>query len=151
MTNVTLESLVSQQPKKIWEVLVTPNQSVIEHHQRFVLTMVAAAFLANGDSSADKTPSTGRHTAVYSEVQNSRLDHPLPLPSVLRNPFKVVDGPPSSAAGNPGTCFVQCIMSIIELHFLWSGYSNLFDPRNFQVFVSSTYRMKVIGLTGWWI
>lgn len=60
--------------------------------------MAAAALVCNGDV---KTPSTGRYTAVYSEVQNTRLDHPLPLPSVLKGPFKVVDGPPSSAAGNP--------------------------------------------------
>ncbi|KZV33404.1 pyrophosphate--fructose 6-phosphate 1-phosphotransferase subunit beta-like [Dorcoceras hygrometricum] len=60
--------------------------------------MAAAALLSNGGV---KTPATGRYAAVYSEVQNSRLDHPLPLPSVLKSPFKVVDGPPSSAAGNP--------------------------------------------------
>ncbi|KAL6546789.1 hypothetical protein OROMI_022510 [Orobanche minor] len=60
----------------------------------------SAALFANGDS-AVKTPSTGRYAAVYSEVQNSRLGHPLPLPSVLKSSFKVVDGPPSSAAGNP--------------------------------------------------
>ncbi|XP_073121028.1 pyrophosphate--fructose 6-phosphate 1-phosphotransferase subunit beta isoform X1 [Henckelia pumila] len=60
--------------------------------------MAAAALLSNGDV---KSPSTGRYATVYSEVQNTRLDHPLPLPSVLKGPFKVVDGPPSSAAGNP--------------------------------------------------
>jgi pyrophosphate--fructose-6-phosphate 1-phosphotransferase len=38
---------------------------------------------------------------VYSEVQTSRLLHALPLPSVLRSDFSVVDGPASSAAGNP--------------------------------------------------
>ncbi|GFP85068.1 pyrophosphate--fructose 6-phosphate 1-phosphotransferase subunit beta [Phtheirospermum japonicum] len=62
---------------------------------------MAAALVANGDSAAVKAPSTGRYAAVYSEVQNSRLDHPLPLPSVLQSSFNVVDGPPSSAAGNP--------------------------------------------------
>jgi pyrophosphate--fructose-6-phosphate 1-phosphotransferase len=61
----------------------------------------AAALVANGDYAAVGTPSTGRYAAVYSEVQNSRLDHPLPLPSVIRNSFKVIEGPPSSAAGNP--------------------------------------------------
>ncbi|XAR53816.1 Diphosphate--fructose-6-phosphate 1-phosphotransferase [Bertholletia excelsa] len=44
---------------------------------------------------------TGRFASVYSDVQNSRLDHALPLPSVLKKPFKLVDGPPSSSAGNP--------------------------------------------------
>ncbi|KAI3466537.1 hypothetical protein Pfo_023200 [Paulownia fortunei] len=63
--------------------------------------MAAAALVANGDVAAVKSPTTGRYAAFYSEVQNSRLDHPLPLPSVLKSPFKVVDGPPSSAAGNP--------------------------------------------------
>ncbi|XP_061339787.1 pyrophosphate--fructose 6-phosphate 1-phosphotransferase subunit beta-like [Gastrolobium bilobum] len=44
---------------------------------------------------------TGRFASVYSEVQNSRIDHALPLPTVLKSPFKIVDGPQSSAAGNP--------------------------------------------------
>ncbi|CAL9210486.1 unnamed protein product [Musa hybrid cultivar] len=48
-----------------------------------------------------KSPSPGRLASVYSEVQTNRLHHPLPLPSVLKGPFKLLDGPPSSAAGNP--------------------------------------------------
>ncbi|PHT76332.1 Pyrophosphate--fructose 6-phosphate 1-phosphotransferase subunit beta [Capsicum annuum] len=44
----------------------------------------------------------GRSTSAYSEVQHNRLIVSLPLPSVLKSPFSVVDGPPSSAAGNPG-------------------------------------------------
>lgn len=64
--------------------------------------MATATLVSNGDLPAVKTPSTGRYAAVYSEVQNSRLDHPLPLPSVLKSSFGIVDGPPSSAAGNPG-------------------------------------------------
>ncbi|KAH1262094.1 Pyrophosphate--fructose 6-phosphate 1-phosphotransferase subunit beta [Glycine max] len=44
---------------------------------------------------------TGRFAAVYSEVQNSCIDHELPLPSVLKSPFIIVDSPQSSAAGNP--------------------------------------------------
>lgn len=64
--------------------------------------MATAALVGNGDLPAVKPPSTGRYAAVYSEVQNSRLDHPLPLPSVLKSSFNIVDGPPSSAAGNPG-------------------------------------------------
>ncbi|RRT48484.1 hypothetical protein BHE74_00053560, partial [Ensete ventricosum] len=59
----------------------------------------ANSALANG---CDKGPSPGRLSSVYSEVQTSRLNHPLRLPSVLKGPFKLVDGPPSSAAGNPG-------------------------------------------------
>ncbi|XP_059451576.1 pyrophosphate--fructose 6-phosphate 1-phosphotransferase subunit beta-like [Corylus avellana] len=43
----------------------------------------------------------GRLASVYSEVQSSRLNISLPLPSVLKTSFNVVDGPPSSAAGNP--------------------------------------------------
>ncbi|CAA3015629.1 pyrophosphate--fructose 6-phosphate 1-phosphotransferase subunit beta [Olea europaea subsp. europaea] len=62
---------------------------------------MAAALVANGEIATVKPSATGRYSAFYSEVQNSRLDHPLPLPSVLRSAFKVVDGPPSSAAGNP--------------------------------------------------
>ncbi|KAI3829398.1 hypothetical protein L1987_03521 [Smallanthus sonchifolius] len=54
-----------------------------------------------GEGGGGKSPITSRMTSVYSEVQNSRLDHPLALPSIFRNPFKVVDGPASSAAGNP--------------------------------------------------
>ncbi|XP_047955645.1 pyrophosphate--fructose 6-phosphate 1-phosphotransferase subunit beta [Salvia hispanica] len=63
--------------------------------------MAAAAVVSNGNHAAVQTPSTGRFAAGYSEVQNSRLDHSLPLPSVLKSSLKVVDGPPSSAAGNP--------------------------------------------------
>ncbi|CAK9181686.1 unnamed protein product [Ilex paraguariensis] len=62
---------------------------------------MAASLVANGNIAAVKPSVTGRFASVYSEVQNSRLDHALPLPSVLKNPFKVVDGPASSAAGHP--------------------------------------------------
>ncbi|KAL3519411.1 hypothetical protein ACH5RR_017560 [Cinchona calisaya] len=61
----------------------------------------AATLLSNGDLTSVKSQNTGRFSSVYSEVQNSRLDHALPLPSVLRKPFQVADGPLSSAAGNP--------------------------------------------------
>ncbi|KAK2992204.1 hypothetical protein RJ640_005691 [Escallonia rubra] len=61
---------------------------------------MAPALVANGVAAVNP-PVTGRVSAVYSEVQNSRLDHALPLPSVLKGPFAVADGPPSSAAGNP--------------------------------------------------
>lgn len=44
----------------------------------------------------------GRSASACSEVQASRLRVPLPLPEVLKNSFKVIDGPPSSSAGNPG-------------------------------------------------
>jgi pyrophosphate--fructose-6-phosphate 1-phosphotransferase len=57
--------------------------------------------VANGDVAAGKQ-ATGRIASVYSEVQTSRIDHALPLPSVLRSSLKIVDGPASSAAGNPG-------------------------------------------------
>ncbi|KAK4759716.1 hypothetical protein SAY87_022847 [Trapa incisa] len=66
---------------------------------------MATAFVMNGELLAGKFASeanTGRFAAVYSEVQTSRIDHELPLPSVLKGSFKIVDGPPSSAAGNPG-------------------------------------------------
>ncbi|KAF7811212.1 pyrophosphate--fructose 6-phosphate 1-phosphotransferase subunit beta [Senna tora] len=56
-------------------------------------------FVAAGKSSSASV--TSRLTSVYSEVQTSRIDHDLPLPSVLKRPFKVVDGPRSSAAGHP--------------------------------------------------
>lgn len=57
-------------------------------------------------ANADLSPVTsgtvkGRVASVYSKLQTSRIDHALPLPSVLKNPFKIVDGPASSAAGNP--------------------------------------------------
>ncbi|KFK30957.1 hypothetical protein AALP_AA6G049400 [Arabis alpina] len=51
-------------------------------------------------SPGDNTVVSNRVTSVYSEVQASRIDHSLPLPSVLKNPFKIIDGPPSSSAGN---------------------------------------------------
>ncbi|XWS75782.1 hypothetical protein CRYUN_Cryun01aG0121700 [Craigia yunnanensis] len=40
-------------------------------------------------------------SVVYSELQSNRLNHTPPLPSILKNSFKVVDGPPTSAAANP--------------------------------------------------
>ncbi|KAI3828066.1 hypothetical protein L1987_02161 [Smallanthus sonchifolius] len=51
-------------------------------------------------------PTTNGHvkpgrSEVYSEVQTSRLKVSLPLPSVLKSSFDVVDGRKSSAAGNP--------------------------------------------------
>ncbi|TVU28446.1 hypothetical protein EJB05_19963 [Eragrostis curvula] len=52
-------------------------------------------------AAATNGPSPGRLASVYSEVQTSRLHHALPLPSVLCSSFSLVDGPPSSATGNP--------------------------------------------------
>ncbi|KAL5700051.1 diphosphate--fructose-6-phosphate 1-phosphotransferase [Ranunculus cassubicifolius] len=54
-----------------------------------------SATLSNGSAAP------GRTASVYSEVQTSRLNNSLPLPSVLTKPFKVDQGPNSSAAGNP--------------------------------------------------
>ncbi|KAE9602102.1 putative diphosphate--fructose-6-phosphate 1-phosphotransferase [Lupinus albus] len=39
-------------------------------------------------------------SALYSEVQKSRIDHCIPLPSVLKNPFKMVDVHQISSAAN---------------------------------------------------
>lgn len=57
--------------------------------------------MSNNHVSNGRSAVPGRLADVYSEVQTSRLNHPLPLPSVLKSPFKIVDGGPSSAAGNP--------------------------------------------------
>ncbi|KAK9935950.1 hypothetical protein M0R45_012821 [Rubus argutus] len=62
---------------------------------------MSPSLVANGGSVASPAPATSRLASVYSEVQSSRIDHALPLPSVLNKPFKLVDGPASSAAGNP--------------------------------------------------
>ncbi|KAL8140328.1 hypothetical protein V2J09_006349 [Rumex salicifolius] len=65
---------------------------------------MADAVIDNGgvaDRNASPAPVTSRLASVYSDVQRSRLDHSLPLPAVLKANFKVVDGPNSSAAGNP--------------------------------------------------
>ncbi|KAJ0081109.1 hypothetical protein Patl1_09905 [Pistacia atlantica] len=63
---------------------------------------MSPSLVSNGDFTPVKSVVVnGRVASVYSEVQTSRIDHALPLPSVLRNPFKIVDGPASSAAGNP--------------------------------------------------
>uniref|UniRef100_A0A175YM97 Pyrophosphate--fructose 6-phosphate 1-phosphotransferase subunit beta n=1 Tax=Daucus carota subsp. sativus TaxID=79200 RepID=A0A175YM97_DAUCS len=70
--------------------------------------MAPSPMHANGDISAAKTPVTGRLATVYSDVQNSRLDHSLPLPKVIKNQFDVVDGPASSAAGNPDYLQEHC-------------------------------------------
>ncbi|XP_050288430.1 pyrophosphate--fructose 6-phosphate 1-phosphotransferase subunit beta [Quercus robur] len=66
--------------------------------------MASPTLVPNGDIAAivsASSPVTSRFAAIYSEVQRSRIDHELPLPSVLRNSFKIADGPASSAAGNP--------------------------------------------------
>ncbi|KAG5080370.1 hypothetical protein JHK86_004435 [Glycine max] len=66
--------------------------------------MTEGDFAINGGfPGARVTPSsvTGRFAAVCSKVQNSCIDHELPLPSVLKSPFIIVDGPQSSATGNP--------------------------------------------------
>ncbi|KAJ0256900.1 Pyrophosphate--fructose 6-phosphate 1-phosphotransferase subunit beta 1 [Hirschfeldia incana] len=51
-------------------------------------------------ASPENAPAKGR-ASVYSEVQSSRINNALPLPSVLKGAFKIVEGPASSAAGNP--------------------------------------------------
>ncbi|KAI4308362.1 hypothetical protein L6164_031445 [Bauhinia variegata] len=43
----------------------------------------------------------GRAVSVYSELQSRRLEVSLPFPSVLKSSFQVVEGPKSSASGNP--------------------------------------------------
>ncbi|CAI9264029.1 unnamed protein product [Lactuca saligna] len=63
--------------------------------------MAPPSQLLNGAGVTAGKSITSRMASVYNEVQNSRLDHPLALPSVFRSPFKIVDGPASSAAGNP--------------------------------------------------
>ncbi|XP_031276294.1 pyrophosphate--fructose 6-phosphate 1-phosphotransferase subunit beta-like [Pistacia vera] len=50
---------------------------------------------------AVKNDEPGRFVSLYSELQIRRLNVSLPLPTVLKNSFHIVDGPPSSAAGNP--------------------------------------------------
>ncbi|KAI8021731.1 Pyrophosphate--fructose 6-phosphate 1-phosphotransferase subunit beta [Camellia lanceoleosa] len=69
---------------------------------------MASALVFNYDFSATKSlaPSTSHFASVYSEVQNSYLDHSLPLPSVLKSSFKIVHGPSRSTTGNPGQVFV---------------------------------------------
>ncbi|KAL8130238.1 hypothetical protein V2J09_019393 [Rumex salicifolius] len=73
---------------------------------RFKSISMAPALSENGNKvvpngKAAPAPVTGRFASVYSELQRSRLDYSLPLPNVLKANFKVVDGPKSSAAGNP--------------------------------------------------
>ncbi|MFS8023677.1 putative diphosphate--fructose-6-phosphate 1-phosphotransferase [Helianthus anomalus] len=73
--------------------------------------MAPPSLVSNGgDLAVRKSPAISRVSSVYSEVQNSRLGHPLALPSVFQTPFKVVDGSPSSAAGNPGP--ICCSFSV---------------------------------------
>uniref|UniRef100_A0A9I9CRT7 Phosphofructokinase domain-containing protein n=1 Tax=Cucumis melo TaxID=3656 RepID=A0A9I9CRT7_CUCME len=67
------------------------------------LVTMSISFISNGEAAVKSNypPLSGRVSSVYSEVQSSRINHNLPLPSVLRSSFTIVDGPPSSAAGNP--------------------------------------------------
>lgn len=57
--------------------------------------------VSNGNAFGQKQAALTRDISVYSEVQSSRLDHQLRLPSVLKAPFKLVSGPPTTAAGSP--------------------------------------------------
>jgi pyrophosphate--fructose-6-phosphate 1-phosphotransferase len=78
--------------------------------------MAPASIVSNGNV----TPTvTTRFASVYSEVQNSRVDHKLRLPSVLQSPFAIVDGPKSSAAGNPGfySLDLHSLRSVLDLVF----------------------------------
>lgn len=76
---------------------------------------VYAAFATAKLFTGATTPSPCRIGSGFTEVQSSRLKLTLPLPSVLKNNFKVVDGPPSSAVGNPGLKFVSIY---IGSHFM---------------------------------
>lgn len=65
---------------------------------------MAAATISNGNISGEKSapaPVSGRISSVYSELQRGRIDHALSLPRVLTGNINLVDGPKSSAAGNP--------------------------------------------------
>ncbi|WVZ67752.1 hypothetical protein U9M48_016792 [Paspalum notatum var. saurae] len=62
--------------------------------------MAAAAVTSNGcAAAANGGPAPGCLASVYSEVQTNRLLHALPLPSVLRSSFTVVDGSGSRFTG----------------------------------------------------
>ncbi|KAF2303695.1 hypothetical protein GH714_021304 [Hevea brasiliensis] len=69
---------------------------------------MAPSFVINGEVPTVKSsPATGRFASVYSELQASRIDHSLPVPSVLKNPFKVVEGPQAPLlAIQPSSMFV---------------------------------------------
>lgn len=60
------------------------------------------SIMSNTNAPTVKKDGPGRLASVYSELQTSRLNVSLPLPSVLKKTFNVVDGAPSSASGNPG-------------------------------------------------
>lgn len=64
----------------------------------------------------------GRSVSMYSELQNSRIKVSLPLPSVLKKSFRVVEGPRSSAVANPGR-FRKCfnIFFFLNVTFLVDG------------------------------
>lgn len=81
------------------------------------LVTMSLSFISNGEAAVKSNPApvSGRVSSVYSEVQSSRIDHNLPLPSVLRSSFTIVDGPPSSAAGNPGTLRSIYIALLVDL------------------------------------
>lgn len=89
---------------------------------------MSPSLVVNGDLAPVKSGAvTGRVASVYSEVQSSRIDHALPLPSVLNKPFKIVDGPASSAAGNPGLIVVDSVDVVLFVCCLCSycGFSEI--------------------------
>lgn len=78
---------------------------------------------------------------VYGEVQNSRVDHALPLPAVIKNEFSIVDGPASSAAGNPG-CILSLFVSICVSNYV-SCYECMCDCIFVRVWISCGLRCIV--------
>ncbi|GAY55207.1 hypothetical protein CUMW_162620 [Citrus unshiu] len=57
--------------------------------------------MSNKSSIVKRDEAAGRVASIYTELQISRMNVSLPLPSVLKNTFNVVDDAASSAAGDP--------------------------------------------------
>ncbi|KAH9793384.1 Pyrophosphate--fructose 6-phosphate 1-phosphotransferase subunit beta 1 [Citrus sinensis] len=79
-----------------------PSQATaVGPHDSRCRCLFITSIMSNTNAPTVKKDGPGRLASVYSELQTSRLNVSLPLPSVLKKTFNVVDGAPSSASGNP--------------------------------------------------
>jgi pyrophosphate--fructose-6-phosphate 1-phosphotransferase len=101
-------------------------------------TMLPA--VANGESETRgaKKRAEGvlvRDISFYSPVQESRLGHEPLLPSVFHGSFKLVHGPPSSAAGNAAEIekLFPCLFGQPSVELLASERMSYYDNQKLKI------------------
>ncbi len=76
-----------------------------------------------------------RDISFYSPVQESRLGHEPPLPSVFHGSFKLVHGPPSSAAGNAAEIekLFPCLFGQPSVELIASERASYYDNQKLKI------------------